>query len=542
MDNSQATPAPKSSRSPFLKNHWAILGIILCVGLVLAVYALRFVTAVQPGVSHDDAEYLVLAESFATGRPYHLINYPSAPLETVWPPGYPLLILTLPWLLVGPDVTLLRALNVLLAAACAVVGYRLLRTFLNRPIALGAVLLFVLSPRLVGLATLTVSDIAFTLFVLAFLLTFSEMQSGKLRPRLGLVLSVLLLAAAILIRYWGVAFLGAATLYLILRKDYRRAVAIGGGTLLMLSPFVYFLSSQASTASDSFFAVSALGRASDFSNIVTSLITYWKAAPLVLVPLLGPAVEAKLAGLGLAWSIDLIHSLLLLIIGIGFVVCFARQRFLALAVLSYMALLLLLTGHIDGTAQFFDEPRYLVPILLFLYVYLLLGIQTVAQKVVGNSIAARVATGCAVALAAILVLRNIQQSQVTFPVADLSAGAAWAQASTDDDAVFMTPDPVSRYIYLRRHTISYPESLDNTTAFWTSLARWNVRYVMLAPPLTIKRVPNVDRQPDPKIDLQVLPAIQENPECFMLAFTDDASRTHIYEVLLSCPELKTAYG
>jgi len=70
---------------------WVFLALFVAA---LAIYALRFQTATQPGVSHDDAEYLVLAESFATGKPYRLINYPAAPLETIWPPGYPLLVLS----------------------------------------------------------------------------------------------------------------------------------------------------------------------------------------------------------------------------------------------------------------------------------------------------------------------------------------------------------------------------------------------------------------------------------------------------------------
>lgn len=541
MIETRVSSAEQPSRPSLFGSHRVLLGGIVVLAIVLAIYALRFVTAVQPGVSHDDAEYLVLAESFATGQPYRLINYPDAPLETTWPPGYPLLILTIPWLLVGPDITLLRILNVLLAGASALVGYRLLRTFADHWIALAAVLLFVLNPRLVGLATLTMSDVAFTFFVLAFLLVFSQTDAGRLPPALGLILSIMLLAAAILIRYWGVAFLGAAVLYLVLRREYRKALAIGAGTLIALSPFLLFLRSQVSTTPDpSFFAISALDRARDFSNFATSLVAYWKATPLVLIPVLGPSAEETLAGLGLAWSIGLIHSIVLLIVGVGFVVSFPRQRFVALAVLCYALLLFLLTGRIDGTAQIFDEPRYLTPVLILLYAYLLLGVQVVAQKVMGKRAAARVAIVLAVALGAVLLLRNIQQSRGTFPVADLSAGAIWAQANTSEDAAFMTPDPVSRYIHLRRYTTPFPTASSDPAAFWTALSRWRVEYVMLAPPLTINRVPNIEQQPDPWIEAHVLPIVTENPRCFTQVFSDDASRTHIYQVIRSCPELKTA--
>lgn len=92
MTSQRSGAKPMLSGVPIRKS--ALMAVV--VGLMLAMYALRFATAVQPGVTHDGAEYLVLAESFATGRPYRLINYPDAPLETVWPPGYPLIFLTLP--------------------------------------------------------------------------------------------------------------------------------------------------------------------------------------------------------------------------------------------------------------------------------------------------------------------------------------------------------------------------------------------------------------------------------------------------------------
>jgi len=529
-----AEPQPlllsESGRSLLQKQGFTILGIIFCAAVVLSIYGLRFVTAVQPGVSHDDAEYLVLAESFATGRPYRLINYPDAPLEQVWPPGYPLIVLTLPWLLFGPNITLLRLINVLLAIAGAIVGYRLLAPWLSWSFALLAALLFALNPTWIGLATLTMSDVAFTLFVLGFLLAFSDTQAGKLRPVPGSVLSILLLAAAILIRYWGVAFLGAALLYLVVQRKFRSALAIGGGTSLLLLPYVFFLLSQAPASPDSFFAVSTLSRAGDLSNLATSVITYWKATPLVLVPILGPAAAARLAGF--AWSIDVIHSFLLVLVGVGLVTYTIWQRFLGLAVLVYGAFLLALTGHIDGTTQIFDEPRYLAPILLFLYASLLLGAQTILRKIAGQRVAQRIVVGCAVVLVGVLVLRNIQQSRVTFPVADLSAGAEWAQTYTDPSAVFMTPDPVSRYIYLRRYTVGYP--IGDEDAFWEAVRHYNVSFIMLAPPLTIARSPNVTQSPDPRVTDVLLPAIAQHPDCFVAVFRDPSRKTEIFQVADTC--------
>ena len=54
-----------------------ILSLILGSALLCLV---RFDTT-QVGFFNDDAHYIVLAESLATGHGYHLINYPNFPLE-----------------------------------------------------------------------------------------------------------------------------------------------------------------------------------------------------------------------------------------------------------------------------------------------------------------------------------------------------------------------------------------------------------------------------------------------------------------------------
>ncbi|MDD5669313.1 MAG: glycosyltransferase family 39 protein [Candidatus Omnitrophica bacterium] len=41
----------------------------------------------------DSAQYITLAESFLKGQPFRMINYPSAPVSTLYPPVFPLMLL-----------------------------------------------------------------------------------------------------------------------------------------------------------------------------------------------------------------------------------------------------------------------------------------------------------------------------------------------------------------------------------------------------------------------------------------------------------------
>ena len=59
--------------------------------ITLFLSLLRFNT-IPVGTFFDDAHYLILAESLATGNGYNLINFPDMPPEDAFPPGWPLLL------------------------------------------------------------------------------------------------------------------------------------------------------------------------------------------------------------------------------------------------------------------------------------------------------------------------------------------------------------------------------------------------------------------------------------------------------------------
>jgi hypothetical protein len=166
-----------TNRADYRKSSRLIYSFTILLALVvlaaLALYVVRFVTAVQPGVSHDDAEYLVLAESFATGRPYRLINFPQQPFETVWPPGYPLFILAPAWLVIGPNYDLLRMTSLILAIVNIGLVYKLFRPLLSPPLLILVVALFAFNQAVAGAAGLTMSETAFFFFSLLSVILFS---------------------------------------------------------------------------------------------------------------------------------------------------------------------------------------------------------------------------------------------------------------------------------------------------------------------------------------------------------------------------------
>jgi hypothetical protein len=67
---------------------------LFVMGLILASAALAILRfdSLQIGTSYDDAKYIILAESLASGQGYELINFPRPQIERNFPPGWPLVL------------------------------------------------------------------------------------------------------------------------------------------------------------------------------------------------------------------------------------------------------------------------------------------------------------------------------------------------------------------------------------------------------------------------------------------------------------------
>ncbi|CAN5365179.1 hypothetical protein BH09GEM1_BH09GEM1_26450 [soil metagenome] len=88
---SAAHPVSVKGRFRF---RWS-LRLVLLGGVALA-FALATLDTYPVGAGNDDAMYLILAKSLATGQGYRSLNVPGAPPNTHFPPGYPA-VLSLLW-------------------------------------------------------------------------------------------------------------------------------------------------------------------------------------------------------------------------------------------------------------------------------------------------------------------------------------------------------------------------------------------------------------------------------------------------------------
>src|SRR5438445_6487267 len=91
--------APAPSVAPRrMANSYRMPVVLAAIALVAGLIA---VDTMPIGGFYDDAFYVILGKSLATGHGYRNLNLPGAPFATHYPPGYPLLLALL-WR-IGPE-------------------------------------------------------------------------------------------------------------------------------------------------------------------------------------------------------------------------------------------------------------------------------------------------------------------------------------------------------------------------------------------------------------------------------------------------------
>jgi hypothetical protein len=209
-----------------LRISWPI-ALIALAGLGLAAGVL-IIDAAPVGVYADDAMYVILARSVATGNGLRALNLPGAPFATHFPPGYPLMLAAL-WRL-APDfpqnVLLFKAFNAVCLGAAAVGIARLVCLRLgDRGVALAIGGVTAVSVPLLFLGAILLSELTF-LALLLLLLPALERFVEEQPPLRTAILLGMAVGACALVRTHGLVLAPAAALVLAARGRWRDAAAL----------------------------------------------------------------------------------------------------------------------------------------------------------------------------------------------------------------------------------------------------------------------------------------------------------------------------
>lgn len=496
---------------------WALL----LLGSLLLVF-LRF-DAIPVGLFFDDAHYLVLAESLANGDGYHLINYPHAPVEDAFPPGWPLL-LTPAALLFPGNMVVPRLISLAFWLGALWLVLQLLGSRLERPFRWLLLLLVALNPNWVGAAGTAMSEPAYLCFTLLALWLWQQWR----RPEASNGWLVGALAAAVyaaLIRTIGISLLAGLLVsgFLTLPKRQRRFIFGGLGILLLaLLPIFWF---NARNGGMLFFS----SLYSEHVQYVTAnagrFLRFWAQTAVSTERLADgvlPIFELGQANtlLGSA-GLQLLSWAVLALVGLGFVLSLRKSQASEWYVLFYSAIFYVWIVYIDKV-----QPRILLPLIPFMYFYLVTTVAWISGKVRQPQQARATQVGMSVlGLLALLLLAHNVYSAVQpkrDQALDLTAGSSWIQANTPEDALVLTANAVSDYLYMRRHTLDYPRPTTDIEAY--VLAN-GIDYVVVKPSIQSGQTDQLDDYTS-----ALLAHLAANPARYTVAYTNTDYSVTVFQV------------
>jgi hypothetical protein len=233
--------------APVRRTAWwpmALAGVAV-LGLATGI---AVVDALPVGVVADDAFYVILARSSATGQGYRALNVPGLPAGTHFPPGYPALLALVS--IVTPafpaSVAAFKALNAVFLAAASVLVTRLLHRRVGAgpwwSVSVGVVT--AVSVPLLILSNLVLSELCFIAFALALLLSL-EALADEPQPAWRVALLGLAIGACALVRTHAAVLLPAAAIILGARRRWRDVALLAGAAALCLVPWQLWMARHA---------------------------------------------------------------------------------------------------------------------------------------------------------------------------------------------------------------------------------------------------------------------------------------------------------
>ena len=217
---------------------WALAGAAVSLALALALLDPFLFTG------GDNIAYYALARALATGRGYVDLISPGAPSETVYPPGYPLLLVPFYWL-GGGSLFILKLASLVAGAGALWATWKFAHEERGAPdwAPAGAVWLVGLAPVFRTYTSYVLSDMAFTAVAMAALVFLQRAEAPAAdADRRGTgrawAAGVLLAVVAFAVRTAGIALLGAALLAAVIRRRWARAGVVLAAVALAVVPWL----------------------------------------------------------------------------------------------------------------------------------------------------------------------------------------------------------------------------------------------------------------------------------------------------------------
>ncbi len=505
-----------------LKSSFPVLGALALIAAALALYLLRLDGVA--GIIGDDAWYVVLAKAIAEGSGPRLISSAGVQfLSPVYPPGFPA-ILSLVFL-VSPqfpdNMALLKGVSIAAMIGAGVLTFRYAahHRALPRALALTVAAATVITPSLVFLATSTLMSEPVFLFIQLAAVLLIERTARAVDDRSGrgvAVLAGLLAAFAFLTRTAGMTVAAAGLLYLARERRWRSAAVFGAAAAMLVVPWLLYARANAPTRSqlvdhgglmaiaytDQFWTTEAgtvtapLATADMLPARVIGNVTNIAIRDIggILVPLLfrsasenglevlglGPPKELETPSMGAAFGTKVVSLIFTLLCVIGFAAA-CRRRITVAEPMVAMTLGMIVLWP-------FWTFRFVLPLVPFLFVYLVLGAEVLSGWLgrLHKKISPAPYAASRIVLMVIIGLHVLDHSQYIAQTYGDPRGGIWRSEADDINQVFdwirqhpvpagavAADNPALMYLRTGRQTVA----LDSYDDKWSRWRRMGVRYV-----------------------------------------------------------------
>jgi 4-amino-4-deoxy-L-arabinose transferase-like glycosyltransferase len=180
-------------------------------------------------VGGDNATYVSLSRSLLQGRGYIELWSPGMGPHLQYPPGYPALMAV--WVFLFPNTVIpLKIMSSLLFISSILLLYLLWRKRINDTAIWLVLLLLAINAIILEFTHLELTEIPCLFFVIVALILIDRWQSRDSVFNLDFLLAVISLAAVFYIRPQALMVPIGVGLYLLLKRQYLRAIMMGSGT------------------------------------------------------------------------------------------------------------------------------------------------------------------------------------------------------------------------------------------------------------------------------------------------------------------------
>ena len=351
-----------SSEKRSAENDRKRLSIFLAVAFALIAF-LHFSSVNDEinGLGGDNAGYILLAKSLASLNGYRDF-VPGNTLHTTWPPVFPLLLVPVIWLF-GINFTVCHLVVVVTELIALILLYFLFRRQAGQSMAILSCAVFALNPY-VNLSLVRILSEFPCLMVTAAALLLAEKEKNESKTHIQYFWLPILVSIVYLTRTAGLSLLTAFFLYRVYQKQFK--LLLWNTPILIIPYMVWTLRARLSGLSDAHFNIIWLKSYRDPALGTTSISDF--------IERIWSNIQNIAQYIGDYFVVPFAHDLsiiiLLIICGLiisGFCFRWFKKQISLMEFYVPVYILMLIIWPVF-------EPRKLMPVMPFIYLYLFLGI------------------------------------------------------------------------------------------------------------------------------------------------------------------------